>query len=166
MSFQIWSFSLFYLLIKQSRHLLHHITARIFWAIFLLLLYHIAFKVMGQPLLSLGICAFFSKLVSGSSTVHLYPLVSRCKKANMVTFAMFIPKHVLGPDPKGMKLYGFCISWRFVAGKAMVRALKCSSVTCWSRKLQDRETKGGEDGIFTSNLEGLNWTGSLYMLGS
>jgi hypothetical protein len=95
------------------------------------------FKVIGQPLLSLGICAFFSRQVSRSSTVHLhneggviisgrkdrmkdwcrdkithlYPLVSRCKKTNIVTFAIFIPKHVLGPDPKGMKLYGFCISW-------------------------------------------------------
>lgn len=29
----------------------------------------------------------------------------------MVTLAMLIPKHVLGPDPNGMKLYGFCISF-------------------------------------------------------
>lgn len=30
-----------------------------------------AVKVMGQPFLSLGMCAFFSRLVSGSSTCHL-----------------------------------------------------------------------------------------------
>lgn len=29
------------------------------------------FKVMGQPLLSLGMCVFFSRQGSGSSTVHL-----------------------------------------------------------------------------------------------
>lgn len=95
---------------------------------------HKAVKVIGHPLCSLGICAFFSRLGSRSSTVHLhigqgikrrlgrketisnrkgsqriwrrlahlYPLDSRCRNTNIVTFAMFIPKQVLGPDPKGM----------------------------------------------------------------
>ncbi len=41
---------------------------------------------------------------------YLYPLVSRCRNTNIITLAMFIPRQVLGPDPKGIKLYGFCIS--------------------------------------------------------
>ena len=61
---------------------------------------------------------------------HLYPLVSRCKKTNIVTFAIFIPKHVLGPDPKAMKLYGFCISWRTNADTLLyVLGLKAITVT-------------------------------------
>lgn len=38
---------------------------------------------------------------------HLYPPVILCKKTNIVNLAMLIPRQVLGPDPKGMKLYGF-----------------------------------------------------------
>lgn len=43
---------------------------------------------------------------------HLNPLVSRPKNTNIVILAILIPRQVLGPDPKGMKLYGFGTSCR------------------------------------------------------
>lgn len=33
---------------------------------------------------------------------YLYPPVNLCKKTNIVTLAILIPKHVRGPDPNGI----------------------------------------------------------------
>ena len=61
---------------------------------------HMGFKVIGQPLLSLGICAFFSRQTSRSSTVHLH------NKRGSVIIGVMIISHCVYEHtvPHGLKL--------------------------------------------------------------